>query len=37
MKKLCKTLTRAALAGAGFYLWAQTPRREHPGLGRLRR
>lgn len=37
MKKLCKTLTRAALAGAGIYLWAQTPRREHPGLGRLRR
>ncbi|MGM9639038.1 MAG: glycerophosphodiester phosphodiesterase family protein, partial [Butyricicoccaceae bacterium] len=37
MKKLCRNLAKAAAAGAGFYLWAQTPRREHPGLGRLRR
>ena len=36
MKKLLKTAAKAALVGAGLYAWAQAPRRNHPGLSKLR-
>jgi len=37
MKKLLKTAAQTALVGAGLYAWAQAPRRNHPGLSKLKK
>lgn len=37
MKKLLKTAVKAAVVGAGVYAWAQAPRKNHPGLEKLKK